>query len=151
MSKSSELTDVSEEDSITVNIPPEIDTDEEELFREKAILFRFNKEKTEWVSRGSGTVKILKDKEGHVRILMRQNQTYVVRMNHLIPYTGTLHTLGTSNREFSWTAFDFSDEQEVRYLFAIRFALPTIADSFKAQFEIGQNANREIMEKKGTA
>jgi hypothetical protein len=126
---------------------PNADTNEEQCFAEKAILFRFCSEKLEWVSKGSGLLKVLKHNEtGKYRILMRQNQTYVVRANHQIPYLGALKVCQGSNRQFAWTAFDFSGDDEVRELFAVRFALPGVGDAFKAAFEAGQEANRAILD-----
>jgi hypothetical protein len=126
--------------------PPETrnaDTDDDECFSEKAILYRFCSEKSEWVTRGSGVLKILKHKQTSVhRILLRQNQTYVVRANHQIPYLGRLEELPGNNCSFFWTAFDFSTPEETRELFAVKFALPAIAAAFKSAFEAGQAANR---------
>jgi hypothetical protein len=126
---------------------PNADIDEEQVFAEKAILFRFCSEKLEWITRGSGLLKVLKhSRTGKYRILMRQNQTYVVRANHQIPYLGTLRVHQGSNRQFTWTAFDFSGEDEVRELFAVRFGLPEIANAFKSAFETGQAANKAILD-----
>jgi hypothetical protein len=69
---------------------------------------------------------------------MRQNQTYVVRTNDQIPYLGTLAEVPGSNRQFFWTAFDFSTTEESRELFAVRFALSAIAAAFRSAFEAGQ-------------
>lgn len=128
---------------------PNADIDEDEKFAEQGTLFRFSRERNEWNERGFGIIKILEDKEtGFQRILMRQNQTYKVRVNHQIPYLGKLHTLEGSDREFSWTAFDFSDtnEQDNREMFAVRFDFPTIAEKFKDAFQEGQLCNKRIME-----
>jgi hypothetical protein len=77
---------------------------------------------------------------------MRQNQAHVVRANHQIPYLGALKASQGSNRQFIWTAFDFSGEDEVREFFTVRFALPAIPDAFKAVFEAGQAANKAILD-----
>jgi hypothetical protein len=144
MSKSgSEGSDLAGDD---VPPPPEtrnVDTDADECFADKAILYRFCSEKSEWVARGCGVLKVLKHKQTGVhRILMRQNQTYVVRANHQIPYLGRLDELPGSGSCFFWTAFDFSTPEETRELFAVKFALPAIAAAFKSAFEAGQAANR---------
>ena len=155
MSTSSETNESFDEEIPPINNPPNVDTDEDALFEDKAILFRYSSEKTEWISRGSGLLKILKHKTtGSVRIVMRQNMTFVLRCNHYIPYLATLRPLiNGNNREFAWTAFDFSDPKkpENREVFAVRFSLPTIAEAFKTQFEIGKQANKAIIEKKGLA
>jgi hypothetical protein len=129
--------------------PPEArnaDTAEDECFAEKAILYRFCSEKSEWITRGSGVLKILKHKDTGVhRILMRQNQTYVVRANHQIPYLGRLSESSSNPCHFFWTAFDFSTQDETRELFAVKFALPAIAAEFKTAFEAGQAANKALI------
>jgi hypothetical protein len=127
---------------------PNADADEDTLFGEKALLYRYCSEKSEWISRGSGVLKILKHKEtGVYRILMRQNQTYVVRVNHQIPYLGRLIEGPADSRYFFWTAFDFSTPEETRELFAVRFALPAIAAAFKSAFEEGQASNKRLFDK----
>ncbi|OHT09771.1 RanBP1 domain containing protein [Tritrichomonas foetus] len=149
MSISSESNEPLPEEFPPIAEVPNADTDEEELFANKAILFIFNREKNEWIDRGTGELKILKNPDtGYVRIIMRQNQTYVVRANHQIPYLGSLHVLDETNREFSWTAYDFTDtkEPENREMFAVRFSLPDIATAFKTAFEAGQAANKELMD-----
>lgn len=150
MSISSEAVDESTDETLipAATKAPNVDTDEKELFANEAILFIFNREKNEWISRGSGELKILQNNDGYYRILMRQDRTFVVRVNHQIPYLGTLHTIKGSNVEFSWTAFDFADTKEPdnRQLFAVHFANKEIAASFKTAFETGQSSNKKLME-----
>lgn len=151
MSDSSDTNESMSEEIPQIDNPQDIETDEDIIFQEKAILYRFSNEKSEWVGRGSGIIKILKHKQtGAMRILMRQNKTFLLRCNHLIPYCGFLHSLPGYDKEFSWTAYDFTDTQEpeIRELFAVKFALPSIAQSFKSQFEIGQRTNKAIMRAK---
>ena len=79
---------------------------------------------------------------------MRQNQTFRVRANHHIPYLGSLHEIPGNGCEFSWTAFDFSENknEDNRELFAVRFVLPATAERFKNAYEDGQRCNKELME-----
>jgi hypothetical protein len=126
---------------------PNADIGEEEIFAEKAALFRFSTEASEWVSRAQGILKILKTKEtGRYRILMRQNQTYKVRANHNIPHLGSLLCREGNDRELFWTAFDFADNEEIRELFAVRFSSSKTAGEFKVAFEGGQAANKCTLE-----
>lgn len=125
-----------------------VDTDEDEVFAEQCTLFCFSQERSEWNERCFGMLKILRDrKAGFERILMRQDETFRVRANHNVPYLGTLHALNGSNREFSWTAYDFDEtsKENTRELFAVRFAAPDIAARFKAAFGTAQRVNRGIM------
>lgn len=141
------------EDSTEDELPPapqeapNAEDGEDEKFCEKAILFIFNTEKNEWVSHGAGTIKVLqhKDKKQY-RILMRENQTYRVRLNHLVPYLGKIDMKKESNRDVTWTAFDSSGESEIRQCLAVRFAFPQIAEKFIDAFKEGQKMNKELVE-----
>lgn len=149
----SHLSSTNEDSSIEEELPPSpesvpnADTEDDEKFCEKAILFVFDSEKNEWNSRGSGMLKILQNRTSkHYRYLMRENQTYRVRMSHLVPYLGDIRLKQGSNREVVWTAFDSTGESEVRQLFTVRFAFPQIAESFITISHEGQKANKEIIE-----
>jgi hypothetical protein len=122
--------------------------EEDEIFAQKAVLFRFSTESTEWLARAQGILKVLKNREtGCYRILMRQDQTYKVRANHHIPHLGSLHSQEGNDLVCFWTAFDYADNDEVRELFAVRFSSPKPADAFKAAFAAGQLANKDSVEK----
>jgi hypothetical protein len=141
-------------DSCVDEVPPcpesvqNADLEEEELFAQKAILFRFAPEETEWRARAQGILKVLKHKEtGRHRIVMRQSQTYKVRANHDIPYLGSLRSREGHDAEFFWTAFDYADNEEVRELFAVRFSSSKPAEEFKTVFSAGQGANKCALSK----
>jgi len=143
MSHSSENTEGGPDEIIVSSDQPNRETEEDSIFQDAAILFRFSSELNEWVGRGTGILKVLKHKQnGTYRILMRQNQTYRVCANHQVPYLGALLPKSGSNREFIWTAFDFADEPEIRELFAVRFSLPNIANAFRLAYEEAREANR---------
>ena len=61
---------------------------EEEIFRMRAKLFRFDAsaEPAEWKERGTGDVRLLqhKEKKGKVRLLMRRDKTLRICANHYI-------------------------------------------------------------------
>ena len=149
MSTSSELTEGLPDEIVNIVPPPDCETEEEKIFEDSCILYRFSKEIYDWVGRGIGKIKVLKHKTtGSYRILMRQNQTYRVCLNHQVPYIGSIFPKKGSTREFIWTAFDFADGKEIRELFAVRFGLPDTANAFKAAFEQGQAANKVIHDSK---
>ena len=57
--------------------------DEDVQFKIRAKLFRFDKESKEWKERGTGDVRILKQKETKkVRLVMRRDKTLQVCANH---------------------------------------------------------------------
>lgn len=149
MSTNSSTAEGQPDEILNIVIPPNCDTEEDCIFEDACILFRYSREIIEWVGRGIGKVKILKHKTlGTYRVLMRQNQTYRVCLNHQIPYNGNIYPKKDCTREFIWTSYDFADGHGVRELFAIRFGLPEIANNFKAAFEKARDENKKIHDSK---
>jgi Ran-binding protein 1 len=61
---------------------------EEQVFKMRAKLFKFDRESREWKERGTGDVRLLKHKEnGKTRLVMRRDKTLKVCANHY----GTKH------------------------------------------------------------
>lgn len=62
---------------------------EEQTFKMRAKLFKFDRDSREWKERGTGDVRLLKHKEnGKTRLVMRRDKTLKVCANHY----GTLHS-----------------------------------------------------------
>jgi len=56
---------------------------EEQTFKMRAKLFKFDRDSKEWKERGTGDVRLLKHKEnGKTRIVMRRDKTLKVCANH---------------------------------------------------------------------
>lgn len=56
---------------------------EEQTFKMRAKLFKFDRESREWKERGTGEVRLLKHKEnGKTRLVMRRDKTLKVCANH---------------------------------------------------------------------
>lgn len=56
---------------------------EEQTFKMRAKLFKFDKDSREWKERGTGDVRLLKHKEnGKTRLVMRRDKTLKVCANH---------------------------------------------------------------------
>ena len=56
---------------------------EEQTFKMRAKLFKFDRESKEWKERGTGDIKLLKHKEnGKTRLVMRRDKTLKVCANH---------------------------------------------------------------------
>ena len=69
---------------------------EDQLFKMRAKLFRFERENKEWKERGTGDLRLLKHKHsGKVRLIMRRDKTLKVCANHLG---------ATTARELTWKA-----------------------------------------------
>lgn len=56
---------------------------EEQMFKMRAKLFKFDRDSKEWKERGTGDVRLLKHKENHkTRLVMRRDKTLKVCANH---------------------------------------------------------------------
>jgi Ran-binding protein 1 len=56
---------------------------EEQMFKMRAKLFRFDRGSREWKERGTGDVRLLKHRENHkTRLVMRRDKTFKVCANH---------------------------------------------------------------------
>jgi Ran-binding protein 1 len=65
---------------------------EEQTFKMRAKLFKFDRESREWKERGTGDVRLLKHKEnGKTRLVMRRDKTLKVCANHY----GMIHSGST--------------------------------------------------------
>ena len=126
------------------------DQGEDALFNDKAVLYRFDKQNNEWKERGTGYIKILKNKESKkVRVLMRRNQTFKVCANHFIlPYM-QLKANNNSDRAFLWNAVDFADGTESHDTLSVKFKNAEVANAFKKAFEDGKAQNAEILKTEG--
>ncbi|KAM4046516.1 E3 SUMO-protein ligase RanBP2-like isoform 2-T2 [Anomaloglossus baeobatrachus] len=113
--------------------------EEEEIFCNRAKLFRFDADSKEWKERGLGNVKILKHKiSGKIRLLMRREQILKICANHYINANMKLKPLPTSDKSYVWHAYDYADEMPKSEQLAIRFKTVEEATRFKTKFEEAQ-------------
>lgn len=83
--------------------------DEEILFKERAKLYRWDRDAGQWKERGIGDLKILFHPAKHFyRILMRREQVLRVCANHTISQAMELKPMNVSANAFIWTATDYS-------------------------------------------
>ncbi|KAM4608312.1 E3 SUMO-protein ligase RanBP2 [Polymixia lowei] len=127
-----------------VPLPDKVDVktgeeEEEEMFCNRAKLFRFDTETKEWKERGIGNVKILKHStSGKVRLLMRREQVLKICANHYITADMLLKPNAGSDKSWVWNAIDYADEQAKPEQLAIRFKTADEASLFKTKFEEAQ-------------
>ncbi|OWF44342.1 ran-specific GTPase-activating protein-like [Mizuhopecten yessoensis] len=125
-----------------------MEEDEDEVFKIRAKLFRFDNtvEPAEWKERGTGDVKLLKHKQtGLIRILMRRDKTLKICANHYLSPHMQLKPNCGSDRAWVWsTPCDYSDEEPRPELLAIRLANAENAQKFKASFEESQAINEKL-------
>jgi hypothetical protein len=104
----------------------------------------------EWKERGTGDVKLLKNKQnGRVRLLMRQEKTMKIVANHYVvanadPYYHLVPNAG-SDKIWVWMAQDFAEGELAVEQFALKFGTPEKAQGFKEAFENSKKLNAEAM------
>ncbi|XP_058886002.1 E3 SUMO-protein ligase RanBP2-like isoform X3 [Acipenser ruthenus] len=127
-----------------VPLPEKVDVktgeeDEEEMFCNRAKLFRFETETKEWKERGIGNIKILRHRtSGKVRLLMRREQVLKICANHYIKPDMKLNPNAGSDKSWVWYAIDYADEMPKPEQLAIRFKSAEEAALFKIKFEEAQ-------------
>ncbi|XP_054994029.1 E3 SUMO-protein ligase RanBP2 isoform X1 [Sorex araneus] len=110
--------------------------DEEILFKERAKLYRWDRDVSQWKERGVGDIKILWHMmKNYYRILMRRDQVFKVCANHVITKTMELKPLNVSNNALVWTASDYADGEAKVEQLAVRFKTKEMAECFKKKFE----------------
>eukprot|EP00064_Thunnus_orientalis_P024387 superscaffoldBa00010381_g24679 len=118
----------------------EISTGEENeqvVFSQKAKLYRYDKELSQWKERGIGDLKILQNYDTkRVRLIMRRYQVLKICANHWISTAMKLEPMKGAEKAWVWSALDFAEvgEGNIEQL-AVRFKLQDTAITFKQVFE----------------
>ena len=100
----------------------------------------------QWKERGIGDIRILKHREHQrMRVLMRQEKTMKVIVNHALDPRIKLTSNAESDRSWFWSAFDFTSGVLLETVFSIRFADSEIANDFKKIFEENQKEMDKIL------
>ncbi|KAL3472969.1 RanBP1 domain-containing protein [Aspergillus californicus] len=120
---------------------------EEQTFKMRAKLFRFDRDSKEWKERGTGDVRLLKHKEnGKTRLVMRRDKTLKVCANHYIVPDMKLSPNVGSDRSWVWNATaDVSEGEPEPSTLAIRFANSENANLFKDAFEKAREENEKLI------
>ncbi|EQC38563.1 hypothetical protein SDRG_04268 [Saprolegnia diclina VS20] len=126
--------------------------DEEVLFAMRAKLFDYRETLLDkgtgtktWCERGVGNVRFLKHKEaGKVRMLMRQEKTLKITINHLVESRAELGANMGSDRAWVWTCYDFSEGVVEAKTFALRFANAENAQAFKEAHDNAKKTNKAL-------
>lgn len=107
------------------------------LFKAKAKCYRFDEGDNEWKERGTGEIRILKNKDsGKVRILHRWDGVPKLGVQMNLADCGPLAPHSGGDKAWVWTGMDYSeDEDATRETIAARFQNPEIALKFKEYFE----------------
>ncbi len=120
--------------------------DEEVIFKMRSKLFRFSKERKEWLERGTGDVRLLQHKETKkVRLLMRREKTLKICLNHFVnPAVDLCENVG-SDRSWVWNAIDYADGEASEDLLAIRFKDSKNAGLFKEAYDNAQAIMKDLI------
>ncbi|KAL5051824.1 hypothetical protein BDW71DRAFT_169520 [Aspergillus fruticulosus] len=121
---------------------------EEQTFKMRAKLFRFDRDSKEWKERGTGDVRLLKHKEnGKTRLVMRRDKTLKVCANHYIVPDMKLSPNVGSDRSWVWNAAaDVSEGEPEAQTLAIRFANSENANLFKEAFDKAREENEKLLQ-----
>ncbi|ETI21241.1 hypothetical protein G647_07586 [Cladophialophora carrionii CBS 160.54] len=122
---------------------------EEQVFKMRAKLFKFDRDSREWKERGTGDVRLLKHKEnGKTRLVMRRDKTLKVCANHYVTPDMKLSPNVGSDRSWVWNvAADVSEGEPEAQTLAIRFGNSENANLFKEAFIKAQQDNEALFQK----
>ncbi|KAK2578692.1 hypothetical protein KPH14_011660 [Odynerus spinipes] len=118
--------------------------DEVTLYCARAKLFRFVDK--EWKERGVGNVKLLRNTEGKVRLLMRRDQVLKICANHMLRPDMELTRMPNNDKAWIWVANDFADEQVKLEKLCIKFKTVDEAQSFKKHFDNARSSLTSVNE-----
>ena len=107
------------------------------LFCERAKLYRFNSDFSQWKERGVGEMKLLRHpKSCQGRVLMRREQIKKLCANHYISAGMELKPNVGSDRSWVWyTPADYAEGEAKPERLAIKFKSAEIAGKFKEVFD----------------
>ena len=115
------------------------------IYKGRAKLYRWDD--NQWKERGLGDVKLIRSLASRkVSLVMRQDSTKKVIANFLLeedPLCTLLPHAG-SDKAWMWMTHDFSEGEQKREKFAIRFGSPELSQAFKAAFDAGKVYNHAI-------
>jgi Ran-binding protein 1 len=113
------------------------------LFNFRETLLEKGSGNKSWCERGVGDVRFLKHKErGKVRMLMRQEKTHKIIINHLVESRTELSPNMGSDRAWVFSCYDFSDGVVETQVFALRFGNAENAQKFKEAHDDAKKTNK---------
>ena len=134
---------------LPVSVVKSGEENEELIFKMRARLYRWRD--NEWKERGTGEVKLLRDKtEKRIRFVLRQDKTLKAVANFILapaplcelkPHQG-------SEKMFFFVAYDFSDEEAAVEKFVIKLGNADNAKKFKEAFNDARQFNIDVKEGK---
>lgn len=118
------------------------------LFRYTETMLDKGSGKKQWIERGVGEIKLLKNKESQEqRFLMRQEKTMKLIVNCPIDPRIRMTKNDSSDKAWVWTCYDFSDGVElVEEIFCFRAPSVEDAAKFKEQFDAAQEEMKKLLD-----
>lgn len=110
---------------------------EDVIYCQRAKLFRYDKNTSQWKERGVGNIKILQHKlTRQFRVLMRREKTLKICANHILTSEMKLIENTSSDRSMVWhTNADISDGEAKSEQLAVRFKNAQMAKEFNDMFD----------------
>ncbi|XP_018495508.2 uncharacterized protein LOC100901212 [Galendromus occidentalis] len=105
------------------------------LYSQRAKLYVYHGETSEWKERALGEAKILRCTDGRARIVVRRDMVHKVACNHYITDGMELKPLSTSNNSLTWSAVDFAEGDPTPQLFALKVKTEARLNEFKEIFD----------------
>ena len=107
------------------------------IYKQRARLYRYDKDTSQWKERGVGNLKLLKHKiTGQIRVLMRREQILKLCANHVLTPDMELKANAGSDRSWVWhTNADISDGEAKPEQLAVKFKNAETAQEFKQRFD----------------
>lgn len=109
------------------------------VFSERAKLYRFTTDTSEWKERGVGEMKILKHRvSGKYRFLLRREQVHKIVCNMLLSPEIEMRPLASSDKAWMWIGHNYVEENATMEKLAVRFKTPVLAQAFKEAVDKAQ-------------
>lgn len=108
--------------------------DEDVVYQQMCLLYRFDNEEKAWKTRGKGYAKLLQHRvTNKFRIVLREDKTLKVRMNHFV--SPTVELKPNNEKSWMWTTTDYAEEEPSTQTFSIKFTTAELANEFKAKHD----------------
>lgn len=112
----------------------------EVVFEDRAKLLRYDSNSKEWKEKGIGQMKILHNsKEDYYQLLMRRELVFKICCNQRLSADLELKPVSSSEKAMSWIGQDFSEGENKKELFAIRFKTVPQLNAFRDKFNEVKN------------
>ncbi len=114
------------------------------MYEQRSLIYFFNKEKGQWITRGKGNIKIIKHADSPVyQMVLYEEKTLKLRLCAVIPPPPSVLTANEgSDRTWTFACTDYSENKEGSVQScAAKFKDSDGANEFKAQYEKYQAEN----------